>query len=80
MEIFMPNRSFCYFYPTLPKAFFILKMNKQAPFKYPEWKLSRQMDSGAFDKTITQIVLFFLKKEILLRNSVFLMKLNEIYY
>ena len=48
MEIFKSNRSFCNFHPTLPKTFFILKMNKQAPFKYLKLKLLIQIDSGAF--------------------------------
>ena len=76
MEIFKSNRSFCRFYPTLPRTFFILKMSKQAPFTYPKGKLSSQMDSGAFAKTITRK--FFLKKYKIseLRNSEFLMKLK----
>ena len=53
-EIFKLNRTFCNFYPTLPKTFFKLKMNKWAPFNYPKWKLSSQIDSGAFVKIITQ--------------------------
>ena len=52
MEIFKSNRLFCNFYPTLPKTFFILKVSKRAPFKYPRWRLSGQMESGAFVKVI----------------------------
>ena len=29
-------------------------MSKKANFKYPKWKLSSQMDSGAFVKIITR--------------------------
>ena len=29
-------------------------MNKQAPFKYPKWKLSSQKGSDAFVKIITR--------------------------
>ena len=54
MKIFNSNRSFCVFYPTLPKTFFILKMNKREPFKYQQLKFSSQMDSGVFVKITTQ--------------------------
>ena len=50
-------------------------MSKGAPFKYPKWKLSSQMDSGAFVKLITYT---FLKKKHKIpdfHNSEFLMKL-----
>ena len=60
MEIFKSNRSFCNFYPTLPRTFVIvLKMSKRVPCKYPKWKLPSQMDHGLFVE-ITQI--FYLKK------------------
>ena len=58
MEIFKSNGSFCKFYPNLPKTFFILKISKQPPFKYPKCKLSNLVDSGAFVKTITGKFLF----------------------
>ena len=35
-------------------------MSRQTPFKYPKWKLSSQMDSGAFAKITTPN--FFSKK------------------
>ena len=54
METFKSNRSFCNFYPTLPKTFFILKMSKLASFKYSKWKTSNQLDSGTFVKIITR--------------------------
>ena len=53
MGILKSNGLFCNFYPTLHKTFFILKMSKRAPFRYLKWKLSSQMDSGAFAKIIT---------------------------
>ena len=50
-------------------------MNKQAPFKYPKWKLSSQKGSDAFVKIITRK--FKKKKKIPeLRKSEFLMKLK----
>ena len=41
MEIFKPNRSFCVFYPTLRKTFFILKMIKrnEKNFKIPKMEI-----------------------------------------
>ena len=54
MEILKSDRSFCNFVPTLPKTYFILKINKRTPFKYLKQKLSRQIHSGAFIKIITQ--------------------------
>ena len=59
MKTFKSNRSFCNFYPTLSKTFFILKMSKLASFKYSKWKTSNQMDSGTFVKIITRK--FFIK-------------------
>ena len=54
MEVSKSNGSFCNFYPTLPNTFCILKMSKQAPFKYPKWRLSSQINGGAFVKIITR--------------------------
>ena len=60
MEIFKSNRSFCVFYPTLRKTFFILKMTKRnkKTLKYPKWKFSSQTDSGLFVKIITRNLFF----------------------
>ena len=73
MKIFKSNRSFGNIYATLLKTFFILKMRQQAPLKNLTWRLSSQIDSGAFVKIIT----FFEKSKILeLRNSEILVKLK----
>ena len=49
-------------------------MSKQAPFKYPKWRLSSQIKGGAF----VQIMTRKLKKNKIpeFRNSGFLMKLK----
>ena len=51
-------------------------MSNQAPFKYPKWRLSSQMDNGAFLKVL--IRKFGLKNNKIpeLRSSEFLMKLK----
>lgn len=54
MKIFKSNRSFYNFNPTLPKTLFTLKISKRAPFKYPDWESSSQMDCSAFVKIITR--------------------------
>ena len=50
-------------------------MSQQAPFKYPKWKLSSQMDSSAFVKK-SSWNFFFLNKILQLSNLAFLMKLK----
>ena len=72
MVIFKSNGTFCNFYPTLPKTFFILKMGNQTNFNSPKWKLSSKMDSDTYVKIITRKLI----KKSELRNSEFLMKLK----
>ena len=54
---------------TFSKTLFILEMSKRAPFKYPKWKLSSQMDSDTLEFFCIYIIPEF-------RNSEFLMKLK----
>ena len=55
-------------------------MSKRAPFKYQKWKLSSQMDSGAFVKIITRKYFFQKNKIAELRNSEFLVLLSTVFF
>ena len=55
------------------KIFFILATSKRTTFKYPKWKLSSQIHSGAFVKIIARK----LKKNPELRNSGILVLLSK---
>ena len=52
MKIVKSNRSFCHFFPALPKTFFMLEMISKHLLNNKKWKRSSQVDSGAFVKTI----------------------------
>ena len=62
METFKSNRSFCNFYPNLPKTSYIHKMNKnkaQASYKYLKLKFASKINYFLILHKLAQNILQF---------------------